>query len=262
MSLSHHGLSIPYGPNALSRSSHEQASAQAKFRHRASPDTTVNRKINGTQGVVMDRKLGWFGVIVVAIWVAGCASTPVERKEASVVDLRDSMMAIRGQIDKTLASLNGLMSAPPDRLHSAYQQYAKDTDKIAQQAVTVDKESRQMRSRSVKWLAGWQKSQADVHDPELKALSERRHAEALERIQNIERTLVETREAFAPFVANLQDVKQVVGNDLTPNGVAAVSGTAVVQNANQSGADVARALDATIADLEVLTQTLTPVSNR
>jgi len=221
-----------------------------------------NQKINAAQGVVMDRKIGWVGVIMVAIWVAGCASTPVERKEKSAVEVRDSMMAIRGQIDKTLASLNGLTSAPPDRLRAAYQQYAKDTDKIAQQAETVDKESHQMRRRSVEWLAGWQKSQLDVHDPELKALSERRHAEALERIQNIERSLAEAREAFTPFVANLQDVKQVVGNDLTPNGVAAVSGTAVVQNANQSGADAARALDATIDDLEVLTQTLTPASNR
>lgn len=210
----------------------------------------------------MDRRTSWVGVIVVAVWVAGCASTPVERKEASLVDLHDSMVAIRGQVDKTLASLNGLTSAPPDRLPATYQQFAKDTDKIAEQAATVDEESRQLRSRSAEWLAGWRKSQAEVQDPELKALSERRHAQALERIQNIDRSLAEAREAFAPFVANLQDVKQVVGNDLTPNGVAAVSGTAVVQNANQSGAAAARALDATIADLEVLSQTLTPVSGR
>ncbi|WP_169924105.1 DUF2959 family protein [Sulfurifustis variabilis] len=199
---------------------------------------------------------------MVAVSVAGCASTPVERKEASLVDLHDSMVAIRGQIDKTLASLNGLTSASPDRLPATYQQFAKDTDKIAEQAATVDEESRQLQTRSAEWLAGWRKSQAEVQDPELKALSERRHAQALERIQNIDRSLAEAREAFAPFVANLQDVKQVVGNDLTPNGVAAVSGTAVVQNANQAGGAAARALDATIADLEVLTQTLTPVSSR
>lgn len=211
----------------------------------------------------MDRKLNWDGAIVVAALVAGCASTQFERKEAassSMVELRDSMMATRGQIEKTLVSLNGLMTAPPDDLRRAYNEYAKDTDKIAQQAVTVEEESRQLRQRSDEWLAGWQESQADVQDPELKALSERRRAEALERIQNIDRSLAEAREAFAPFVANLQDVKMVVGNDLTPSGVAAVSGTAVVQNANQSGAAVARALAVTIVDLQVLTQTLTPLS--
>lgn len=209
----------------------------------------------------MNRQIGWIGIIVVAFGVAGCASTPVERKDAtssSLVDLRDSMMATRGQIEKTLTSLNGLTSAPPDRLRAAYQQYAKDTDKIAQQAVTVEKESRQMRSRSQEWLAGWQKSHADVQNPELRALSEGRRAQALERIQNIDRSLAEAREAFAPFVVNLQDVKRVVGNDLTPTGVAAVSDSAVVQNANHNGATTARALDTTIADLQALTQTLTP----
>jgi hypothetical protein len=168
------------------------------------------------------------------------------------------MVATRGQIGKTLGSLSVLTSASPAHLHEAYQQYAKETDKIAQQAVTVDKESRQMRQRSDEWLAGWQKSQSDVNNPELKALSEKRRAQASERFQNIDGSFAAAREAFAPFIANLQDVKKVIGNDLTPNGVAAVSRTAVVQNANQSGVAAGHALDVTIADLQVLTQTLAP----
>jgi hypothetical protein len=209
----------------------------------------------------MDRKIGWVGAVVVAVWVAGCASTPVERKDAassSLVELRDSMVATRAQIGKTLTSLTGLTIAAPGQLGAAYQEYAKDADKIAQQAVTVDKESRQMRLRSDEWLAGWQKSQTDVNNPELRALSEKRRAQALERFQNIDGSFAAAREAFVPFIANLQDIKKVVGNDLTPNSVAAVSGTAVVQNANQSGAAAARALDITIADLQVLTQTMAP----
>lgn len=218
-------------------------------------------------GIVMDRRLNRVGAIVVAVWVAGCASTPLERKEAassSMVELRDSMVETRGQIEKTLVSLNGLMTAPPDGLRPAYEEYAQDTDEIARQAVTVDEESRRLRQRSDEWLAGWQKSHADIQDPELRALGERRRAQALERIQNIDRSLAEVREAFSPFVSSLQDVEKVVGNDLTPNGVAAVSGTVVVQNANRSGAAVARALAVTIVDLQVLTQTMTPLpgSNR
>ena len=210
----------------------------------------------------MNRNTGWVGAVVAAVLVAGCASTAVERKDAtsgSMVDVRESLVATRGQIDQTLASLNGLIGAPPDRLRDAYQQYAKDADKIAQQAATVDKESRLMRQRSNEWLTGWQKSQGDVATPELKALSERRRATALERFQSIEASLAVAREAFTPFIANLQDVRRVVGNDLTPSSVAAVSGTAVVQNANQRGAEAASALDIAIADFRVLTQTLAPV---
>lgn len=211
----------------------------------------------------MNRNIGWVGAIVVAVWVAGCASTPVERKDAtssSLLELRDSMIATRGQIEQTLASLNNLTSAPPGNLRDAFQQYANDANKIAQQAETVNQESRQMRNRSDAWLAGWKKAQAEVNNPELKALSESRREQALERFQNIAGSMAAAREAFGPFVANLQDVKKVVGNDLTPNGVTAVANTMVVQNANRHGADAARALDVTIADLQVLTQTLAPSS--
>lgn len=211
----------------------------------------------------MCRRLRLVGALVVALGAAGCASTPFERKEAttdSMVELRESMVETRGQIEKTLVSLNGLMTAPPDGLRQAYEEYAKDTDKIAKQAVVVEEESSRLQERSEDWLAGWKESTPKVQNPELKALSERRSAQALERIQNIDRSLAEARDALVPFVSNLQDVKEVVGNDLTPSGVAAVSGTAVVQNANRSGADAARALSVTIVDLQVLTQALVPVS--
>lgn len=199
--------------------------------------------------------------VAVALLIVGCANTPLERQDAtssSLVELRDAMIATRGQIEQTLVSLDALTSATPDRLRSTYQQYAKDADKIAQQAVTVDQESRQMRRRSDAWLSGWQKSQASVENVELKAIGEQRRALALERFQNIDGSFAAAREAFGPFIANLQDVKKVIGSDVTPNGVAAVSGSAVVKNAHQHGAAAARALDVTIADLRALTETMTP----
>jgi hypothetical protein len=199
------------------------------------------------------------GAAVVALTAVGCANTPVERQDTASsawVELRDAMVATRGQIEQTLASLNELTGASPNDLRDAYQQYTKNADKIAQQALTVDKESRQMRKRSDEWLAGWRKSQKDINNAELKAVGEKRRAQALERFQNIDGSFAAAREAFAPFIANLQEVKKVVGNDLTPKGVA--SDTAVVRNANQSGAAAARALDVTITDLHALTQTLAP----
>ncbi|HEU0202857.1 MAG TPA: hypothetical protein VFR86_20800 [Burkholderiaceae bacterium] len=71
-----------------------------------------------------NERQGWIAAIVFAAWVAGCASTPVERKDAmsgSLIELRDSMVEMQGQIGQTLASLDGLISAPPERLRDANQ---------------------------------------------------------------------------------------------------------------------------------------------
>src|SRR5689334_12140176 len=69
------------------------------------------------------------GALVLAVLIAGCASTPLQRQDAtssSLVDLRDSMIATRGQIQQTLASLDALTNASPDHLRAAYQKYAND----------------------------------------------------------------------------------------------------------------------------------------
>lgn len=208
-----------------------------------------------------DKTIARLGVVVLALSIAACASTPLERQDAastSLVELRDAMMATRGQIAQTLASLDELTNAAPDGLRDAYEQYAQDANTIAQQAVTVDSESRRMQQHSDAWLSAWEKSQADVDNAELRAIGERRRAQALERFQNMDGSFAAAREAFAPFIANLQDVKTVVGNDLTPRGVAAVANSSVVRNANESGVAAARALDITISDLRVLTETLAP----
>lgn len=223
---------------------------------------TPHRLTSGAATTLGD-KLRWSGALALAALSAGCSTTQVERKQAttsSIEELHASMVQTRSQIEKTLDSLDVMLDATPSTLRPAFKEYAEDTDKVADLADDVDDESRQLRERSDEWLSGWVESQSDVQDPELKALGEQRRARALERIQEIDRSLAEAREAYAPFVANLQDVRTVVGGDLTTKAVEAVSNTDVVQNANRNGRTVSRALADAIDDLEELTQTLTPVS--
>lgn len=209
----------------------------------------------------MNRRLKYLGAILLAAGAAGCATTALERKAAasdSMVGLRDSMVEARSQIEETLVSLNALMTAPSADLQLAYEEFATNTEQIAAQATMMDAQSVRLRQLSDEWLQSWEQSQAKVKDPELRILSERRRAEALGRIQSIERSLAEARESFEPFVTSLEDVQMVVRNDLTTSGVDAVAETAAVQEADQSGKSVARALASTIVDLRVLTRTMTP----
>lgn len=213
----------------------------------------------------MERRMRRVGILIlIAVAAAGCASTPVERQEAtleSLQDLREAMLATRAQVDATLLSLNALLNAPEGQLREAYARYAEDADTIAKQAARIQEESRQMRRRSEAWLAGWKAAHESIKDPELRALSERRREQVLSRFQAIEGSLAAAREALAPYVQNLQDLKRAIGNDLTARGVAAVAHTAVVQNANAQADAARRALDVAIADLRALIDALTPAAS-
>lgn len=226
--------------------------------------TITHTRLAGAADIKPSTKLRWIGAMFIAATVAGCASTQRERRDAtttSIEELHASMVQTRSQIEKTLDSLDVMLEAETATLRPAYKEYSEDTDKVADLADDVDKESRQLRVRSDAWLLGWKESQQDVQDPELKALGEKRLAEALERIQAIDRSLAEARIAYAPFVSNLQDVKMVIGGNLTQNSVAAVSDTAVVQNANRNGREVSRALADAIEELQGLTQSMTPLTD-
>jgi hypothetical protein len=203
-------------------------------------------------------RMRWIGVLAFAAWVAGCAApspTPVDRQEAaasSLIELHESLVSVRGQIGETLESLRTLAMARPDELHDAYDQYAEEADQIAQEAEAVDEIARQMRAARDEWLQGWQESHANITNPELRAMSERRRVQALERWQTVDRTLADARDSLSQFVNNVQDVKHVVGNDLTPQGVRAVAQTRTVQNAGRHGSAAERALAATIRHVEAL----------
>ena len=191
--------------------------------------------------------------------LAGCASTPVERQQATVqslVELRDTMAGTRQQIEQTLAALITLMNAPSGQVAEAYRRYASAANTMAAQAGRMEAEAGRLRERREAWLAGW--DDEEVRDPQLRSLTQERREQVVTRFDTIEGSLTAARESLAPFVDNLQDIKAVAGNDLSPLGLQALARTEVVRNATDHGRDAARALRVSTNELQALIQALAP----
>ena len=200
-------------------------------------------------------------ILVMAVVVSSCGTTPVKRQERAadtLSDVTEGMVATRTQIDKTLTSLNALMSAPPNKLRDAYDQYVKDVDRMSKLAQEHQKHSQQLRERSAAWLSGWQKSHGEIQNPDLRTVSEGRRAQVMTRFDTINGSTAAAQQSFGPFLQNLQDVKRVLGNDLSSRGIDAVAASGAVQQANANGPAVARALDVATSDLQALGGTLSP----
>jgi hypothetical protein len=202
------------------------------------------------------------GVVVLLVYMlAGCSTSPVERKEnvtRSVADLRSELLKTRGQIDQTLNSLQQLVIASPSNISQAYKQYAQDVEALKQQARQMQRDSTEMRAQSERWLSTWQKSQRDIQNAELKRISEQRRNEVAARFHNINAAYDQAQAAFMAFLKNLDDVKTAIGNDLTPQGVALVAGTRIVENANANGGQVKQIIDRAINEFDGLMVALGP----
>jgi hypothetical protein len=213
----------------------------------------------------MERQSGNAALALIAVLgaalVTGCASSPVERQRATVdslVQLHDTVAATEQHIEQTLAGLLALMHAPPAQVTQAYTRYASQANAMAAQAGRIQAEAASLRDRRESWLAGWNASYTEVRDPQLRSLTEERRQQIAQYFERIEASLGLALESLGPFVENVEDIKEVAGNDLSPLGLQALSRTEVVRNATDHGRGAAQALRASTNDLQALIQSLAP----
>jgi len=201
----------------------------------------------------------FFVLLLLATALVGCATTAVERQEqtvSSVASTRKEMLDIRGQIDRTLTSLHALVNASPNDLRKAFQQYAKNVEAMQKDAAAMDKHARAMEKQTGDYLAGWQRAQSEIQNPELRDVTGQRRELMTHSFQRIQSAFREARREVTPFLMRLEDIRRAVGNDLTAVGVSAVAQTEAVASANAHGASVATSLDVAIGEFDQLVGSL------
>ena len=198
-----------------------------------------------------------------ALGLIACASSGPSRSAKTVETMdetRASLAKVRAQIDLTLAAMGELMNASPERLRPAFSKYSKDVDKLRADAEKTKKLFQSMKTKRNDYLVAWRKEQGRVNDPELRELGDARRTEVRANLDRVVESLTVASETFDPFLSNLGDVQKVVGNDLTPAGQSRVVNTAVVQGANEKGAQVAESIDVALAALSTVAKQLSSSS--
>lgn len=194
---------------------------------------------------------------------AACATSTPDRavKAASSLQVMQVNSAkARTQIDTVLASLDVLMDAPADRLRETYDRYDKDVKQMNQYADDMRENDADLRENGNTYLAQWQRDASNVSDPELRALSEQRRDEIVRSSQTMRSTVTEAAGGFEAFLRDINDIRKVMGNDLTATGQSDVRRTAVVQNARTEGARVKSMVHRAEQAIEGFRSQITPSS--
>jgi hypothetical protein len=181
-----------------------------------------------------------------------------ERAADTLLDTRQEVAEARTRIQQTLASLDRLVSASPPELTTAYREYAKNVDAMRAEATEMERLANQMRERSTHYLAEWQRAQMEVQDPQLRELSQQRRELVANNFSRVSSSFQTARQTFDPFLTDLEDIRKVAGNDLTPQGIASIKNTEVVRTARTHGGQAASQLDVAIAEFDKLSATLEP----
>lgn len=192
-----------------------------------------------------------------------CATSAPDRaaKAASSLEvMQQNSSKTRSQIDTVLSSLDTLLEAPAERLRESYDRYDKDVKKMNEYAEAIRENDRDLRKNGNTYLTQWQRDASNVSDPELRAIAEQRRDQIARSTESMRASLTSAAGSFEAFLRDVNDIKKVIGNDLTPTGQASVKQTAVAQSARSEGARVKASIYDAEQAIERLRSQITPTN--
>ena len=169
---------------------------------------------------------------------AACASSTPDRavKAASSLEvMHGNSSKARAQIDTVLTSLDSMLNASPDHLRESYDRYDRDVKQMNGYVANMRENDADLRTNGNKYLAQWQRDASNVSDPELRALAEQRNKQITRSSEEMRSKVTLAAGSFEAFLRDINDIKKVIGNDLTPVGQRKVKDTTVAQTANTEG---------------------------
>ena len=157
-----------------------------------------------------------------------------------------------------VASLDALLNAPSDHLRAAYDKYNADVKQMKDYAAAIHDDDADLEKNSDAYLRNWQKDASSVSNPELRAIADQRRNEIAEKYRGMSTAYTGATQTFTAFLRDIDDIRKVIGNDLTPTGQASVKNTALAQSVKSEGQQVAQSLQGAEAAIAEFKAQITP----
>ena len=173
----------------------------------------------------------------------------------TAAQFRNDLVQAKSQVERTLASLTSLTDPNQSDLAGAYKRYSDDLMRMNQHAAHTRSEAKAMQDARDAYFARWEQKAASTDNPAIRADAEARRDALRASQQRLTTSTGELRDAYDPFMRDLEEVRTFVGKDLSKD-TTSVLGT-VTKKAQQDGQVVNQRIDAVIADLDSLKSTAT-----
>lgn len=177
------------------------------------------------------------------------AQKSAEKAEEDRVAFRESVVAIRQQIDNTLSALNGIVEGKDaDAQKSALKRYDSEMKKMSSQIDKTRDYAKKMKERGQAYFKEWEKNMKSVTNEALKASATQRRTALEAQYQKIEAGMEEAKEDSATLWKNLQDLQKYYATDMSPDAITASAELVAATNAD--GKKVQGYIDQVIAAVD------------
>jgi len=165
----------------------------------------------------------------IVTYIIACATTGMQRSERTGATMKtveqDFRQAI-AQVDATRASLEDLIRPGQADVKKAFKQYSSSVNKMEDLGKRLFEHADKMSAQGKEYFEEWQKDGNTYKNPEIRALSEQRHADLSAVFAKVPEASVGVKGAFQAYMSDIREIQTYLSNDLTPKGVEAITPTA------------------------------------
>jgi Protein of unknown function (DUF2959) len=149
---------------------------------------------------------------------------------------RGALVQSQQQIEATLASLKDVTDPGQQDLRGAYNKYCDNLARMQENEDTLRHEYEGMRDSRNEYFTNWEDKVSSIDNPTIRASAEARR----QRLQNAHQQIVtaagDAKDAYVPFMKDLQDIKKYLAADLSKPSIADLVDAA--KKVQADGADV------------------------
>jgi hypothetical protein len=149
-----------------------------------------------------------------------------------ITNLQKAVTGMQTQVETTITSLNALAAGTGD-MPKLSADFSKQVSKIESMVAKAKTNAEKIKADREAYLAAWEKEQATVTSPELKAAMQARRDELMPIIEKARAAGQKTSTDFSPFLVDLKDLSTYFGADPTASAVAGAKG--MVTKCNETG---------------------------
>ncbi len=194
-------------------------------------------------------------LLCMLLGLTACSSiTSTEQRSGavkSISHLKSNLESANLQVDQTIAAANGLQ-APEADLNKALKTYQKEVRQTHEGSIEASKRIADLRTNAAIHIQNWERELATLQNAQLRKAASQQSEIVKDHFDKIYEAAADAKEAYQPFVADLDDLEAYLLHDLSASGVKASAPT--IKQINESGSKLKEKITAILDEIDVLTK--------
>lgn len=165
-------------------------------------------------------------ILMIAIIIAGCSSTGMQRSEKTSTTMEtmdNDIKIVISQLDITGASLEALMRPNQQDIKKSYDSFKKNVSLMENKEKDFIKHADEMKKRGKEYFSDWEKEGAKYENTQIQELSEQRRVELGAIYNKIAENSIGVKESYRIYLSDIREMQKYLSNDLTSKGIETIS---------------------------------------